>query len=191
MSSIGQNILMALALTLNQFASSNVQSVQRNKPKTPPTTTATTSASSDIQRRGLILSAAVAAAVDSRTDLLKRYLKKSEENKEKNDKERLESFYKRNYKDYFEFVEGSLKNKDELSEAEKVYPSPGQEDTKTSFHLNLDNLKLKVRNNEYDSLQKTRISIWLFKHKINMYHNMAAATSQASRVDALFGLDLI
>ncbi|XP_022927848.1 uncharacterized protein LOC111434615 [Cucurbita moschata] len=123
MSSIGQNILMALALTLNQFASSNVQSVQRNKPKTPPTTTATTSAStsasSDIQRRGLLLSAAVAAAVDSRTELLKRYLKKSEENKEKNDKERLESFYKRNYKDYFEFVEGSLKNKDELSEAEK------------------------------------------------------------------------
>ncbi|XP_022989008.1 uncharacterized protein LOC111486201 [Cucurbita maxima] len=118
MSSIGQNILMALALTLNQFASSNVQSVQRNKPKTPPTT-ATTSASSDIQRRGLLLSAAVAAAVDSRTELLKRYLKKSEENKEKNDKERLESFYKRNYKDYFEFVEGSLKNKDELSEAEK------------------------------------------------------------------------
>lgn len=78
MSSIGQNILMALALTLNQFASSNVQSVQRNKPKTPPTTTATTSAStfasSDIQRRGLLLSAAVAAAVDSRTELLKSVL---------------------------------------------------------------------------------------------------------------------
>uniref|UniRef100_A0A0A0K7Q0 Uncharacterized protein n=1 Tax=Cucumis sativus TaxID=3659 RepID=A0A0A0K7Q0_CUCSA len=48
-----------------------------------------------------------------------RYLKKSEENKEKNDKERLESYYKRNYKDYFEFVEGSVKNKNELSEAEK------------------------------------------------------------------------
>uniref|UniRef100_A0A9I9DHJ6 Uncharacterized protein n=1 Tax=Cucumis melo TaxID=3656 RepID=A0A9I9DHJ6_CUCME len=118
MSSIGQSILMALAVTLNKFASSNVQSVQRNK--------ATATVSSPIGRRDLLLStvapastAAAAAAVDSRTELLKRYLKKSEENKEKNDKERLESYYKRNYKDYFEFVEGSVKNKNELSEAEK------------------------------------------------------------------------
>ncbi|KAL4036586.1 hypothetical protein IC575_000144 [Cucumis melo] len=117
MSSIGQSILMALAVTLNKFASSNVQSVQRNK--------ATATVSSPIGRRDLLLStvapaAAAAAAVDSRTELLKSgYLKKSEENKEKNDKERLESYYKRNYKDYFEFVEGSVKNKNELSEAEK------------------------------------------------------------------------
>jgi hypothetical protein len=33
--------------------------------------------------------------------------------------QRLESYYKRNYKDYFEFVEGSLKGKEELSESEK------------------------------------------------------------------------
>ncbi|KAE8645839.1 uncharacterized protein LOC101214221 [Cucumis sativus] len=119
MSSIGQSILMALAVTLNKFASSNVQSVQRNK------ATATATVSSPIGRRSLLLStlapasAAAASTVDSRTELLKRYLKKSEENKEKNDKERLESYYKRNYKDYFEFVEGSVKNKNELSEAEK------------------------------------------------------------------------
>ncbi|XP_038887440.1 uncharacterized protein LOC120077574 [Benincasa hispida] len=123
MSSIGQSILMALAVTLNKFASSNVQSVQRNQANKPRTATATTG--STIGRRGLLLSAVAAAAatpeeaVDSRTELLKRYLKKSEENKEKNDKERLESYYKRNYKDYFEFVEGSVKNKNELSEAEK------------------------------------------------------------------------
>ncbi|CAK9315708.1 unnamed protein product [Citrullus colocynthis] len=126
MSSIGQSILMALAVTLNKFASSNVQSVQRNQANKPRTATATATAGSANGRRGLLLSAiaAVAAApeeaMDSRTELLKSgYLKKSEENKEKNEKERLESYYKRNYKDYFEFVEGSVKNKNELSEAEK------------------------------------------------------------------------
>lgn len=36
-------------------------------------------------------------------------------------KQRLDSYYKRNYKDYFEFVEGSIKGKTEaeLSESEK------------------------------------------------------------------------
>jgi hypothetical protein len=33
--------------------------------------------------------------------------------------QRLDDFYKRNYKEYFEFVEGSVRNKKELSEAEK------------------------------------------------------------------------
>lgn len=47
------------------------------------------------------------------------YLKKSQENKEKNDKERLENYYKRNYKDYFGALEGSLKQKKELTETEK------------------------------------------------------------------------
>ncbi|GER51196.1 methyltransferase [Striga asiatica] len=46
------------------------------------------------------------------------YLKKSEENKAKNDKERLDSYYKRNYKDYFGLLEGELKQKKELSESE-------------------------------------------------------------------------
>lgn len=78
------------------------------------------------------------------------YLKKSQENKDKNDKEvnsfltlrnanccvdlkvktlfcfllclcfqRLESYYKRNYRDYFGALEGSLKQKKELTETEK------------------------------------------------------------------------
>jgi len=35
--------------------------------------------------------------------------------------QRLDSYYKRNYKDYFEFVEGSLKGKEgqQLTESEK------------------------------------------------------------------------
>ncbi|XP_010248359.1 PREDICTED: uncharacterized protein LOC104591251 [Nelumbo nucifera] len=81
------------------------------------------------RRRGFLLSvmfapstAAVAAPQvnDSRTELLQRYLKKSKENRAKNEKERLDDYYKRNYKDYFEFLEGSIKaKKDKLSEAEK------------------------------------------------------------------------
>ncbi|EXB33541.1 hypothetical protein L484_011132 [Morus notabilis] len=116
MSSIGQSILMALTVTVNKYASSNVQAVHRKRKR--PTTATTT----DIGRRGLFLSTVVAAlqVSDSRTELLKKYLKKSEENKAKNDKERLNSYYKRNYKDYFELVEGTLRGKEgELSEAEK------------------------------------------------------------------------
>lgn len=78
-------------------------------------------------RRGLVsfilLSTAtmVPTANDSKTALLQEYLKRSKENKEKNDKERLDDYYKRNYKDYFEFVEGSDQGKSEaeLSESEK------------------------------------------------------------------------
>lgn len=77
---------------------------------------------SEIGRRGLFLSAVLAASQvnDSKTELLKKYLKKSEENKAKNDKERLDSYYKRNYKDYFEFEGNLLKGKKgELSQSEK------------------------------------------------------------------------
>ncbi|XP_071707636.1 uncharacterized protein [Rutidosis leptorrhynchoides] len=70
-------------------------------------------------RRALLLSTIVAAATDSKTQLLQKYLKKSEDNKIKNDKERLDSYYKRNYKDYFAFEEGTLRQKKELTEAEK------------------------------------------------------------------------
>nr|GEV51241.1 photosystem I reaction centre subunit N protein [Tanacetum cinerariifolium] len=70
-------------------------------------------------RRLLLLSTVVAAATDSKTQLLQKYLKKSQENKTKNDKERLDSYYKRNYKDYFAFEEGTLRNKKDLTEAEK------------------------------------------------------------------------
>ncbi|KMT01019.1 hypothetical protein BVRB_9g222810 [Beta vulgaris subsp. vulgaris] len=80
-------------------------------------------------RRRLFISSTAATALvaatieanDSKTALLQRYLKKSEENKVKNDKERLDGYYKRNYKDYFGFAEGSLKAKDkeQLSESER------------------------------------------------------------------------
>ncbi|KAK7817867.1 uncharacterized protein LOC112026443 [Quercus suber] len=122
MSSIGQSILMALTATVNKYASSNVQAVHRSERKRP-TSTNTNSTSTDIARRGLLLSTVLAATqiTDSRTELLQKYLKKSDENKTKNNKERLDSYYKRNYKDYFEFVEGSLNGKEgqQLTESEK------------------------------------------------------------------------
>ncbi|CAL5209814.1 unnamed protein product [Lathyrus oleraceus] len=119
MSSIGQTMLMALTVTVNKYASSNIQAVH-NRKQPNQTLTSTNVA---FGRRGLFLSAVVATAQipESRTQLLQKYLKKSEENKEKNDKERVDSYYKRNYKDYFEFIEGSLKGKDgKISEAEKA-----------------------------------------------------------------------
>ncbi|KAK4848823.1 hypothetical protein QYF36_017814 [Acer negundo] len=120
MSSIGQSILMALTVTVNKYASSNVQAVHRRSEESRTKTT-----TADFGRRGLLLSTALAAAPpqlsDSANQLLKKYLKKSEANKEKNDKERLESYYNRNYRDYFEYMEGTLKGKNEqqLSESEK------------------------------------------------------------------------
>ncbi|KDP44522.1 hypothetical protein JCGZ_16355 [Jatropha curcas] len=113
---------MALTVTVNKFASSNVHAVQRRETKRSSATT--TPPSSAFGRRGIFFSTLVAAypvATDSKTELLNKYLKKSEENKTKNDKERLDSYYKRNYKDYFDYVEGSLRGKKEqdLSESEK------------------------------------------------------------------------
>ncbi|XP_065872387.1 uncharacterized protein [Euphorbia lathyris] len=120
MSSISQSVLMALTVTVNKIASSNVHSVQRRDTQT----TSSSSSASVFSKRGIILSALVAVypVNDSKTLLLDKYLKKSEDNKAKNDKERLESYYKRNYQDYFNFVEGTLKGKNEqdLSESEKA-----------------------------------------------------------------------
>ncbi|TYH94133.1 uncharacterized protein LOC108478356 isoform X2 [Gossypium arboreum] len=102
MGSIAQSVLMALTVTVNQFASSNVHAVHRKQGKSPsptskpkPTNTKTITAAAanagdtGIARRGLILSAVASAPQlnDSRTELLKKYLKKTEENKAKNDKE--------------------------------------------------------------------------------------------------------
>uniref|UniRef100_A0A1J3DRM1 Photosystem I reaction center subunit N, chloroplastic n=2 Tax=Noccaea caerulescens TaxID=107243 RepID=A0A1J3DRM1_NOCCA len=116
MSSIGQSILMALTVTVNKYTSSNVQAVRRNDTKRDSLT-------ADLGRRNLLFSSSsfLAAALTTSDQLLQKYLKKTEENKTKNDKERLDSYYKRNYKDYFEFVEGSIKGKTEaeLSESEK------------------------------------------------------------------------
>ncbi|CAA6657702.1 unnamed protein product [Spirodela intermedia] len=60
-------------------------------------------------------------AGDSQRALLQKYLEKSKANKAKNDKERLDSYYRRNYKDYFELVEGSNQGKKDelLTESEK------------------------------------------------------------------------
>ncbi|XP_068653736.1 uncharacterized protein [Aristolochia californica] len=81
----------------------------------------------ETRRRVVVLSsvaflstaAAIPEASDSKKALLQKYLKRSQENKAKNDEERLNDYYKRNYKDYFEFIEGSVKGKTELSESEK------------------------------------------------------------------------
>lgn len=110
MSSIGQSIVMALTVTVNKYASSNLQAVAYRKkdPKSPANPAAAAT------RRGLLLSSLAAAASssslsDSRTLLLQsnllslscflflflshswivspEYRKKSEENREKNDKE--------------------------------------------------------------------------------------------------------
>ncbi|KAL2324294.1 hypothetical protein Fmac_023352 [Flemingia macrophylla] len=121
MSSIGQSILMALTVTVNKYASSNFQAVQgKAANKTTPTTLTT---NLELGRRGLLLSTAIATTQvpDSRTQLLEKYQKKSQENKEKNDKERLDSYYRRNYKDYFELMEGTLKRKEDgqLSDTER------------------------------------------------------------------------
>lgn len=78
-----------------------------------------------VNRRCLLTLLASATAIpeasESRKALLQDYVKRSKENKEKNDKERLDDFYKRNYKDYFGFIEGSVREKpaEELSESEK------------------------------------------------------------------------
>ncbi|XP_057488888.1 uncharacterized protein LOC130786504 [Actinidia eriantha] len=108
---------MVLRATASKFASFN---------STPPPErrdgrSRTTRRVMEVGRRGLLLSTVIATSQvnDSRTQLLQKYLKKSEDNKAKNDKERLDSYYKRNYQDYFEFVEGSLQGKKELSESEK------------------------------------------------------------------------
>ncbi|KAG6793080.1 hypothetical protein POTOM_002264 [Populus tomentosa] len=111
---------MALTVTFNKFASSNVNAVHKKEGKTAAKAA---SRAADIGRRGVLLSTVVGvySVNDSRTELLKKYLKKSEDNKTKNDRERTDSYYKRNYKDYFDFVEGSLKGKNEqdLTESEK------------------------------------------------------------------------
>lgn len=72
MSSIGQYILMAFTVTVNKFASSNVQAVHRRRTHPPNTTSNATDANG---RRGLLLSTLFAASQltedDARTQLLK------------------------------------------------------------------------------------------------------------------------
>ncbi|KAJ6409445.1 hypothetical protein OIU84_009030 [Salix udensis] len=87
MTSISQSVLMALTVTVNKFASSNVHAVNKKEGKTP--TKAATRAAAINGSRGILLSTVVDvfSANDSSTKLLKKYLKKSEENKAKNHRE--------------------------------------------------------------------------------------------------------
>lgn len=72
MSSIGQSILMALTVTVNKFASSNVQAVHRRQRKDRKKTISS-KAANDFGRRGLLLSAAFATppVSESGAELLK------------------------------------------------------------------------------------------------------------------------
>ncbi|PWZ57553.1 hypothetical protein Zm00014a_039340 [Zea mays] len=69
----------------------------------------------------LTSTAAIPGGSESRKALLQEYLKKSKENKEKNDKERLDDYNKRNYRDYFGLIEGQVREKteEERTESEK------------------------------------------------------------------------
>jgi len=52
--------------------------------------------------------------------LIQKLLESSRANKAAYDEARLQDYYKRNFKEYFEFVEGSVRNKQELTPAEKA-----------------------------------------------------------------------
>jgi len=75
-----------------------------------------------ISRRCLLTlltsTAAIPDGSESRKALLQEYLKKSKDNKEKNDKERLDDYYKRNYMDYFGLIEGPAREKKEEDRTE-------------------------------------------------------------------------
>eukprot|EP01018_Ginkgo_biloba_P015056 Gb_15759 [translate_table: standard] len=62
--------------------------------------------------------AAAAEENNPKNELIEKLLQKSNANKAKYDKERLDDYYKRNYKEYFEFVEGTVR-KENPSDAEK------------------------------------------------------------------------
>ncbi|KAL3838156.1 hypothetical protein ACJIZ3_022747 [Penstemon smallii] len=98
------------------FVFSNVQC---NKAREDPKTSTKGGGRRELLLLSTFTSISISLVTDSQTDLLNKYLKKSQENKAKNDKERLDSYYKRNYKDYFGLLEGELKQKKELSESEK------------------------------------------------------------------------
>jgi len=75
MSSISQSVLMALTVTFNKFASSNVNAVHKKESKraAAATTAKAASRAADIGRRGVLLSTVVGvySVNDSRIELLK------------------------------------------------------------------------------------------------------------------------
>ncbi|CAN1167698.1 hypothetical protein LINPERHAP2_LOCUS27380, partial [Linum perenne] len=91
---VSQSVLMAFTVTVNKFASSNVHAVPRAQPSSS-SPSSSPSAAAVVGRRSVIFSAIVGAypaAAESKTELLNKYLKKSEDNKAKNDKEQLKTF---------------------------------------------------------------------------------------------------
>ncbi|CAN0920810.1 hypothetical protein LINGRAHAP2_LOCUS32268 [Linum grandiflorum] len=89
---VSQSVLMAFTATVNKFASSNVHAVPRAQPRRDSSSKSSSplAAAAAVGRRGVMFSAIVGAypaAAESKTDLLNKYLKKSEDNKAKNDKE--------------------------------------------------------------------------------------------------------
>ncbi|XP_020582938.1 uncharacterized protein LOC110026367 [Phalaenopsis equestris] len=69
----------------------------------------------------LVATAVGPQGIDSMNALLQEYRKRSIEKKPEYDKQRLDDYYNRNYKEYFELIEGFSKGKSEdlLSESEK------------------------------------------------------------------------
>jgi len=66
------------------------------------------------------LGAAFATSTEETTNpLIQRLLERSKANKEKNDKERLEDYYRRNYKDYFNFIRGGFGGRKNMTAAER------------------------------------------------------------------------
>ncbi|WOK97841.1 hypothetical protein Cni_G06549 [Canna indica] len=114
-----------MALANGSLSLMNSQPCSSKPATSTPSSISNSLLGNSIGRRGvltLLVSTATAPEVnDSKKALLQEYLKKSKENKAKNDKERLEDYYRRNYTDYFEFIEGSVREKREdlLSESEK------------------------------------------------------------------------
>eukprot|EP00250_Pteridium_aquilinum_P005276 c15394_g1_i1 orf=72-488(+) len=103
--------------------SSSLSSSQRCRP---------CSASTEKENRRYLLASSLAGAFlvatsldksppeyPPKSQLIEKLLEKSRANKAKYDQERLDSYYNRNFKEYFEFLEGTIRNKSELTENEK------------------------------------------------------------------------
>ncbi|KAH7440424.1 hypothetical protein KP509_04G106600 [Ceratopteris richardii] len=71
---------------------------------------------------GALVAASLSTSIPEyppKSQLIEELLERSRANKTKNDQKRLESYYERNFKEYFEFIEGTIKNKSDLTDAEK------------------------------------------------------------------------
>eukprot|EP00270_Netrium_digitus_P003569 TRINITY_DN1415_c0_g1_i1.p1 TRINITY_DN1415_c0_g1~~TRINITY_DN1415_c0_g1_i1.p1 ORF type:complete len:172 (+),score=31.75 TRINITY_DN1415_c0_g1_i1:90-605(+) len=94
------------------------------------------SMNTEVQRRALLASSvsffsffsmvelspmSAAEEVEQQNPLIQKLLQRSRENKEKYDQERLAAYYRKNYGDYFKFIEGTLlaKRSEELTENDK------------------------------------------------------------------------